>query len=95
MMYTLHFPGKRGCIIRVQNLHKISRFLSRSPIAIDLHGDTVEEASNRLDESLLVWIDDAMLNGQYPIPVDISCGGGNQILSETVQMANRLKGVSV
>lgn len=69
------------------NLYKTVKSLaSKSPIVIDLHGNTREEASERLGERLPSWIDTAM-KGEYPwvIPVDIICGGGNQILAEVVQ----------
>mmetsp|Transcript_2252 Transcript_2252/g.3565 ORF Transcript_2252/g.3565 Transcript_2252/m.3565 type:complete len:213 (-) Transcript_2252:35-673(-) len=75
--------------------------LPRAPITIDLHGCTREEATLVLDENLPIWINTAM-RGEYPwiIPVDIICGGGNQILSDVVQhwiqnnrhVANRPKG---
>jgi len=53
---------------------------------LDVHGLTREEALVILEESLKVWVDTA-LKGSYPfvIPAMIVCGGGNQILSETVQ----------
>eukprot|EP00956_Cyclotella_meneghiniana_P036123 scaffold121796_cov20-Cyclotella_meneghiniana.AAC.2 len=37
-------------------------------------------------KALIGWVDTAM-KGEYPgvIPVDVVCGGGNQILSETVK----------
>ena len=53
---------------------------------IDLHGFTKDEALERLNLSLVEWVDAAM-HGSYPwvIPAVIVCGGGNQILSETVE----------
>ena len=44
-----------------------------------------DEAHQALDKSLPKWIDLAM-KGRDPwvIPVDIICGGGNQILREVV-----------
>ena len=53
---------------------------------VDLHGCTKEEAVERLGTSLYEWMDTAM-HGSYPwvIPALIICGGGHQILSETVE----------
>ena len=53
---------------------------------LDLHGFTQEEALQKLDESLISWVDAAM-RGSYPfvIPAKIVCGCGNQVISEVVQ----------
>ena len=53
---------------------------------IDLHGCTKDQALSKLDEALVDWVDTAM-KGEYPwvMPVEIGCGGGNQILSEVVE----------
>ena len=53
---------------------------------IDLHGCTRDQALQRLDAALTDWVKTAM-EGEYPwvMPVDIICGGGSQILSETVE----------
>ena len=77
---------------QVENLYKSSKrkYLptkcSNQRACIDLHGLTSHEAIERLDKALIGWVDTAM-KGEYPwvIPVDIICGGGNQILSETVK----------
>jgi len=75
---------------RVENLYKTSkrgRAHHRLPQAtIDLHGCTQEDAVEKLGASLETWVDTAM-QGSYPwvIPAVIICGGGNQILSETVE----------
>lgn len=77
---------------QVDNLYKSSKRnsvnskTSKQRICFDLHGCTQDQAVERLDEALIDWVDTAM-KGQYPwvIPVDIVCGGGNQILSETVE----------
>jgi len=75
---------------RVENLYKSSKrdrgALHRPPQAkVDLHGCTQEEAVEKLGSSLKTWMKTAM-HGSYPwvIPAVIVCGGGNQILSETV-----------
>ena len=54
--------------------------------SIDLHGCTKDQAIERLDSALVDWVDTAM-KGEHPwvIPVDIICGGGSQILAETVE----------
>ncbi|KAL7506917.1 hypothetical protein ACHAXN_004145 [Cyclotella atomus] len=83
--------GKTSYVIHVgevNNLYKSSK-KSRAqvlqPQMIDLHGYTQHEALQKLDESLPIWEKYAM-EGSYPFvaPVVIICGGGNQILSETV-----------
>ena len=53
---------------------------------LDLHGFTQAEALQKLDESLLSWVDAAM-RGSYPcvIPAKIVCGCGNQVLSEVAE----------
>jgi len=66
----------------------------------DLHGCTADDAIAKLDDELSVWTDAAMKEESFTIPVDIVCGGGNQVLSEVVerwirknrQVANRPKG---
>lgn len=55
-------------------------------LTLDLHGCTRDEAVKSLETALVDWMDAAM-KGEYPwvIPAVIVCGGGNQILSETVE----------
>ena len=77
---NLYISSKRNSI------HSSSRSsMSRSSV-IDLHGCNRHEAIQRLDSTLDDWMDTAM-QGEYPwvIPAVIVCGGGNQILSETVE----------
>ena len=77
---------------QVENLYKSSKRnyfhskYSNQRAYVDLHGLPSDQAIERLDEALIGWVDTAM-KGEYPwvIPVDIICGGGNQILSETVK----------
>lgn len=86
---------------RVENLYKTSKqrncALARpSQAEIDLHGCTQEEALGKLGAILTTWIDTAM-HGSYPwvIPAVIVCGGGNQILSGTVEgWIKQTKGVA-
>jgi len=70
-----------------ENLYNTKKYSlqGQKSISIDLHGLTKEQALIDLDAKLPEWIDSAM-RGAYPfiIPVVIICGGGNQILSETV-----------
>lgn len=76
----------------IQNLYKTTnkppQNVSRhnATALLDMHGYTREEALLKLDESLPIWVDSAM-RGSYPfvMPVRIVCGGGHQILSETVE----------
>lgn len=76
---NLHISFKRNSI------HSRASISTRSSV-IDLHGCNRDEAIERLDSSLISWMDDAM-RGEYPwvIPATIICGAGNQILSETVE----------
>mmetsp|Transcript_23685 Transcript_23685/g.50689 ORF Transcript_23685/g.50689 Transcript_23685/m.50689 type:complete len:527 (+) Transcript_23685:127-1707(+) len=88
--------GKTSFVVnvgRVENLYKTSKrgrahhHGSTGDLAkVDLHGCTKEEALGTLGVSLQKWMDTAM-HGSYPwvIPAVIVCGGGNQILSETVE----------
>ena len=76
---------------QVENLYISSKrnpnsIVSKQRAFVDLHGCTRDHAVQRLDNALVDWVDTAM-KGEYPwvIPVDIICGGGNQILSETVE----------
>ena len=56
-----------------------------SALALDLHGMSKDEAEQALKKSLPTWIKLAMKGGDpWVIPVDIICGGGNQILREVV-----------
>lgn len=76
---NLYISSKRNSI------HSRSSMSTRSSV-VDLHGCSREEAIERLDSSLIDWMDTA-LKGEYPwvIPATIVCGGGNQIISETVE----------
>ena len=54
-------------------------------ISLDLHGMSKDEALQTLHKNLPRWINLAMNGGDpWVIPVDIICGGGNQILREVV-----------
>ena len=55
------------------------------PHRIDLHGHTREEALQKLDSSLPLWLEDAMQEAPWTLPVDITSGGGNQAIAETVE----------
>mmetsp|Transcript_43849 Transcript_43849/g.92216 ORF Transcript_43849/g.92216 Transcript_43849/m.92216 type:complete len:547 (+) Transcript_43849:199-1839(+) len=86
--------GKSHFLVHVGdtcNLYKTTKRSATSsrkqkPIVTDLHGLNKEEALSKLDSMLPRWKETAML-GEYPfvIPVNIVCGGGNQILSEAVE----------
>ncbi|KAL3791738.1 hypothetical protein HJC23_007505 [Cyclotella cryptica] len=83
--------GRSSYVIQVgevDNLYKSSKKSTRPGPKfqmIDLHGHTQLEALNKLNECLPQWEKYAM-EGSYPFValVIIICGGGNQILSETV-----------
>ena len=89
--------GKTSFVVQVgevDNLYKTSKPSVRNnhalykshPIMLDLHGFTKDQALSTLDQDLPKWTDIAM-QGSYPFvqPVIIVCGGGNQILSESVE----------
>ena len=86
--------GKTRFVVQVgevNNLYKTSKpsqeqqHQQHSIVTTDLHGLTKQEALTKLNECLPQWTNLAM-HGSYPFvqPVIIVCGGGNQILSETV-----------
>ena len=87
-----HFVVQVG---EVQNLYKTTKPSSAHAPShqnqsgvptLDLHGCTREEAIARLNESLEVWVDKAMTGyDPFVITAVIVCGGGSQVLSETVQ----------
>ena len=90
---TIDQGGKAGVpfyVVHVgetDNLYKTRHIDVRkknSP-SIDLHGYTRAQALEELDAKLPEWINTAQ-RGQYPfvISVTIVCGGGNQVLSDTV-----------
>ena len=87
--------GKTSYTVNVGQIENLYISSKRSSICyktspkrdfIDLHGCTKDQAIQRLDEALNDWVKTAM-EGEYPwvMPVDIICGGGSQILSETVE----------
>ena len=67
------------------NLYKPFKCLDKRAKIIDLHGCTKCEALEKLETNLPVWVESAM-TGEFPflVPVDIICGGGNQVLSDAV-----------
>ena len=76
-----------------KNLYKTTKRTSQrthaycgNNVMVDLHGLTKKQALINLDESLPKWMDMAM-QSSYPfvIHVTIVCGGGSQILAETVE----------
>ena len=83
--YTVNV-GQVDSLYKSSKRNSVNSKASKQRICFDLHGCTQDQAGERLDEALIDWVDTAM-KGQYPwvIPVDIVCGGGNQILSETVE----------
>mmetsp|Transcript_24563 Transcript_24563/g.53154 ORF Transcript_24563/g.53154 Transcript_24563/m.53154 type:complete len:339 (-) Transcript_24563:406-1422(-) len=89
--------GNAECLYQSSKKSKLN---GRRPLAVDLHGCSGEAAIEKLDKALPDWVDTAM-RGVYPfvVPVNVICGGGNQVLSEVVerwirrnhQVANRPK----
>ena len=106
-------PGKIMYSVLVGNvshLYKSSKTKARSgnrtshqhmrSETVDLHGCTKAVALDYLDRCLPHWVETAMTGpNPWVIPVNIVCGGGNQILSEAVgqwiressEVANRPK----
>jgi DNA-nicking Smr family endonuclease len=83
--------GKTSYVIQVGEVNNLYKSSKKSQVHvpksqfIDLHGYTQIEALDKLNQSLPQWEKYAM-EGSYPFvaPVVIVCGGGNQILSDTV-----------
>jgi len=85
----------------VSILYKSSKLSCKQLTTVDLHGLSKDEAVERLDTSLAIWVD-AVMRGEDPwvLGVDTICGGGGRILSDAVkewirdnpQVANRPKG---
>ena len=92
---TIGQGGKAGVpfyVVHVgetDNLYKTrhTAFDKKNSPSIDLHGYTREQALAELDSKLPEWVNTAH-RGQYPfvIQATIICGGGNQILSEAVDL---------
>jgi DNA-nicking Smr family endonuclease len=82
--YTVNVGQVENLYISIKRNSK--KCISRQNAMIDLHGCTKDQALSKLDEALVDWVDTAM-KGEYPwvMPVEIVCGGGNQILSEVVE----------
>ena len=84
-------PGKTRFPITVGEpnfLYRSSKVKAKTNVhhvLLDLHGCSKEEAIARMNDMLPNWIDMAMKNHPYTLNADIICGGGNQILSETVE----------
>lgn len=85
--------GKSSFLVRVgesSNLYKsaksLNKYHTKNSIIIDLHGLTKVQALAKLEKSLPGWMDIAM-EQSYPfvIQVKIVCGGGSQILAETIE----------
>jgi len=108
---TEGLEGKAGRVVypvivgNSEHLYKSSKKSAKSLRCqiirdFDLHGCTVDDGIAKLNAELSAWTDAAMKEESFTIPVDIVCGGGNQILSEVVeqwirknrQVANRPKG---
>ena len=69
-------------------LYKSSKATRRAQAkvrCIDLHGCTRDEALHKLNSSLPLWMDQAMTEFPWTLPVDVIVGGGSQLLSEAVQ----------
>jgi hypothetical protein len=84
--YTVNIGQVENLYISSKHNSIHSKCSSRQNAMIDLHVCTKDQAVAKLDEALVDWVDTAM-KGEYPwvMPVEIVCGGGNQILSETVE----------
>jgi DNA-nicking Smr family endonuclease len=64
---------------------KASKLSQVSPLSLDLHGCTRDEALFKLSSSLPDWLDAAVKEHPYTLPVNIIAGGGSQIVADAVQ----------
>jgi hypothetical protein len=64
---------------------KASKLSQVPPRSLDLHGCSRDEAIIKLSNSLSKWLDAAMKEHPYTLPVNIITGGGCQIISDTVE----------
>jgi hypothetical protein len=64
---------------------KTSKLCRVPPRSLDLHGCSRDEAVVKLSNSLSQWLDTAMKEHPYTLPVNIITGGGSQIISDTVE----------
>jgi DNA-nicking Smr family endonuclease len=64
---------------------KASKLSQVPPRSLDLHGCSRDEAIVKLSISLSKWLDAAMNEHPYTLPVNIITGGGCQIISDTVE----------
>ena len=81
----VHFSvtvGEPDFLYRTSKVH-VNKI--RSCLTLDLHGCTKGEAIEKMNGLLPVWMATAMKDHPYTVNVNIVCGGGHQILSETVE----------
>jgi len=70
----------------VSNLYKTSKLLHMHLTTIDLHGCSKNEALEKLDNILPLWVDTVMRGSKpWVMRVDIICGRGTQILADAVK----------
>lgn len=81
--------GRSHFIVRVgaiENLYKTKKYFSLPSLpSLDLHGYSKDNAVSKLDESMKLWMDLAMLDEPFVVQVKIICGCGGQVLRETVE----------
>jgi DNA-nicking Smr family endonuclease len=88
----IHFPitvGEPDFLYRSSKIDKNNA--NKQLISIDLHGYSRTEAIDRLNNLLPTWMEEAMKHHPYTVNVDVICGGGSQLLSETVEAWIKMK----
>jgi DNA-nicking Smr family endonuclease len=80
-----YFPVLIGHDEYLYKSSKASKLSQVSPRSLDLHGCTRDEALFKLSSSLPDWLDAAMKEHPYTLPVNIITGGGSQIVADAVE----------
>ncbi|KAL7505371.1 hypothetical protein ACHAXN_002859 [Cyclotella atomus] len=73
--------GHEECLYKSSKAAKHAHIKPRS---LDLHGCTRDEALFKLSSNLPDWLDAAMKEHPYTLPVNIITGGGSQIVADAV-----------
>ncbi|KAL3786960.1 hypothetical protein ACHAWO_005099 [Cyclotella atomus] len=80
-----YFPVLIGHDEYLYKSSKASKLSQVSPCSLDLYGCTRDEALFKLSSSLPNWLDAAMKEHPYTLPVNIITGGGSQIVADAVE----------
>lgn len=79
------FPVLVGHEEYLYKTSKTTKHTQISSLSLDLHGHTKDDAIDVLNSSLPLLINAAMKEDTCKLSVNIICGSGNQVLSETVE----------